>query len=213
MKEKLLSLCTSVLTALAVLTGSIAVPLLVRPFYWLHIKPFGLERTGLTAAQIREAYDGVMDYCLGLRDTFSAGVLPFSAEGASHFADVRVLFLLDLWVLLVSLAALVLLWFYRRHKAVELHRFRGRGSAFWGCVGLGAAFLVIGAAAAVDFDRAFTVFHTLFFPGKDNWLFDPYTDPVILLLPQEFFRNCAILILALLLITCAVLMLRDRRKR
>ena len=213
MKEKLLSLCTSVLTALAVLTGSIAVPLLVRPFYWLHIKPFGLERTGLTAAQIREAYDGVMDYCLGLRDTFSAGVLPFSAEGASHFADVRVLFLLDLWVLLVSLAALVLLWVYRRHKAVELHRFRGRGSAFWGCVGLGAAFLVIGAAAAVDFDRAFTVFHTLFFPGKDNWLFDPYTDPVILLLPQEFFRNCAILILALLLITCAILMLRDRRKR
>ena len=213
MKEKLLSLCTSVLTALAVLTGSIAVPLLVRPFYWLHIKPFGLERTGLTVSQIREAYDGVMDYCLGLRDTFSAGVLPFSAEGASHFADVRVLFLLDLWVLLVSLAALLLLWLYRRHKAVELHRFRGRGSAFWGCVGLGAAFLVIGAAAAVDFDRAFTVFHTLFFPGKDNWLFDPYTDPVILLLPQEFFRNCAILILALLLITCAVLMLRDRRKR
>ncbi|MBR5217888.1 MAG: TIGR01906 family membrane protein [Oscillospiraceae bacterium] len=213
MKEKLLSLCTSVLTALAVLTGSIAVPLLVRPFYWLHIKPFGLERTGLTAAQIREAYDGVMDYCLGLRDTFSAGVLPFSAEGASHFADVRVLFLLDLWVLLVSLAALVLLWVYRRHKAVELHRFRGRGSAFWGCVGLGAAFLVIGAAAAVDFDRAFTIFHTLFFPGKDNWLFDPYTDPVILLLPQEFFRNCAILILALLLIACAILMLRDRRKR
>ena len=56
MKEKLLSLCTSVLTALAVLTGSIAVPLLVRPFYWLHIKPFGLERTGLTVSQIREAY-------------------------------------------------------------------------------------------------------------------------------------------------------------
>ena len=213
MKEKLLSLCTSVLTALAVLTGSIAVPLLVRPFYWLHIKPFGLERTGLTVSQIREAYDGVMDYCLGLRDTFPAGVLPFSAEGASHFADVRFLFLLDLGVLLVSLAALVLLWVYRRHKAVELHRFRGRGSAFWGCVGLGAAFFAIGAAAAVDFDRAFTVFHTLFFPGKDNWLFDPYTDPVILLLPQEFFRNCAILILALLLITCAVLMLRDRRKR
>ena len=80
-------------------------------------------------------------------------------------------------------------------------------------MGLGAAFLVIGAAAAVDFDRAFTVFHTLFFPGKDNWLFDPYYDPVILLLPQEFFRNCAILILAVLLITCAMLMLRDKRKR
>ena len=40
------------------------------------------------------AYGDVMDYCLGLRPDFAAGVLPFSAEGASHFADVRVLFIL-----------------------------------------------------------------------------------------------------------------------
>ena len=43
-------------TALCVLTGAIAVPLLVRPFYWLHIGPLGLEAAaGLTAAEIREA--------------------------------------------------------------------------------------------------------------------------------------------------------------
>ncbi len=213
MKAKVLSGITAVLTALAVLTGSIAVPLLLRPFYWLHIKPLGLERTGLTAQQIREVYDHVMDYCLGLRGEFSAGVLPFSDEGAAHFADVRVLFRLDLIVLAISLAALLALWLYRRHQAVELHRFRGRGSAFWGCVGLGVSFAVIGGLAATDFDRAFTVFHTLFFPGKDNWLFDPRYDPVILLLPQEFFRNCAVLILTVLLLLCAVLVARDCRKR
>ena len=38
--------------------------------------------------------------------------------------------------------------------------------------GIGAVLLVIGAAAATNFDRAFTVFHSLFFPGKDNWIFD-----------------------------------------
>ena len=36
--------------------------------------------------------------------------------------------------------------------------------------------------------------HQIFFPGKSNWLFDWRTDPIILALPQEFFRNCAILI-------------------
>lgn len=214
MRQKLFSVLSAVAAALCVLTGSIAVPLLVRPFYWLHIKPLQLEAgSGLSAAQIREAYDHVMDYCLGLRPDFSAGVLPFSAEGASHFADVRALFILDIAVLLLSTAVLTALGIYCRRKAVQLHRFGGRGPAFWGCIGLGAAFMLIGALAATDFDRAFTVFHTLFFPGKDNWLFHPAADPVILLLPQEFFRNCALLILLVLLACCTILIVRDLRKK
>lgn len=66
---------------------------------------------------------------------------------------------------------------------------------------------------ATDFDRAFAVFHGIFFPGKENWLFDPATDPVILLLPEEFFRNCAIAIAASLLLICLVLILRGRRQK
>ena len=214
MREKLLSLFRSFFTALCVLTGSIAVPILLRPFYWLHIQPMGLEAAGgLTASQIREAYGQMMDYCLGLRPDFAVGVLPFSESGASHFADVRFLFLLDLAVLAVSAAALIALWFYCRHKAVKLHRFAGHSPGFWGCVGLGVTFAVIGALAALDFDRFFTIFHAVLFPGKDNWIFDPRLDPVILILPQEFFRNCAILILAVLLMACAVIIIRDKRKK
>ena len=214
MKGKLLSILCAVCTALCVLTGSIAVPLLVRPFYWLHIGPLDLESAGgLTAAQIKEAYGQMMDYCLRLRPDFAVGVLPFSESGASHFADVRFLFLLDLAVLAAGAAALVLLGLYCRYKAVELHRFRGHGPEFWGCVGLGAAFALIGALAAVDFDRFFTLFHAVFFPGKDNWLFHPQLDPVIEILPQEFFRNCAILILAVLLTVCVTLIVRDCREK
>ena len=78
---------------------------------------------------------------------------------------------------------------------------------------MGASFALIGALAAVDFDRFFTLFHAIFFPGKDNWLFHPRLDPVILILPQEFFRNCAILILAVLLAVCTALIVRDCRKK
>lgn len=94
--------------ALAVLTGSIAWVVLLRPFYYVQIGPLGVcQASGLTAAQARAAYSDVMDYCLGLRPDFAAGVLPFSAEGASHFADVRVLFILDLAVLAVTLLFLL----------------------------------------------------------------------------------------------------------
>ena len=52
--------------ALVLLTGSIAVPILCRPFYYAQIGPLGLEAsTGLTEEQIKTAYDEMLDYCQG----------------------------------------------------------------------------------------------------------------------------------------------------
>lgn len=217
--SKLLSLFTGVFTALLVLSASIAVPLLCRPFYYAHIKALNLDGyTGLSVEQIKEAFDQVMDYCLGLRPDFAAGVLPFSQSGASHFADVRVLFLLDLWVAVISLAALVILFVLSRKRKLTPAPLLGHGPGFWAAIGLGGLFLIVGGLAATNFERAFVIFHSLFFPGKTNWLFDWRTDPIILLLPEDFFRNCAILILALLVFWCVVLIAADllaqrRRKK
>jgi len=207
--SKFLSVLLSVLTALVVLTGSIAVPLLCRSFYYAHIGPMGLEGYGLSREEIETAYDEMMDFCLGRREEFSAGVLAFSQSGADHFADVRGLFLLDLWVLRASLAALLAVLVVCKVKRIRPQRFLGRGPGFWAAAGLGASFLLVGGLAALDFDRAFVIFHSLFFPGKDNWIFDWHTDPIILFLPQDFFRNCAVLILALLLLWCAALIAAD----
>ena len=217
--SKLLSLFTGGFTALLGLSASIAVPLLCRPFYYAHIEALNLDGyTGLSVEQIREAFDQVMDYCLGLRPDFAAGVLPFSESGASHFADVRVLFLLDLWVAVISLAALVILFIISRRKKLTPAPLMGHGPGFWAAIGLGGLFLIVGALAATNFERAFVIFHSLFFPGKTNWLFDWRTDPIILLLPEDFFRNCAILILALLIFWCVILIVTDllaqrRRKK
>ena len=209
--SKPLSLLLSLLLALAVVSGSVAVPLLCRPFYYAHIGPMALEGYGLGREEIIRAYDEMMDFCLGRREDFSAGVLAFSPSGADHFADVRGLFLLDLWVLGLSLAGLAGLAVYGWRRRVRPRRLLGRGPGFWAALGLGALFLTVGGLAALDFDRAFTIFHTLFFPGKDNWIFDWRADPIILFLPQAFFRNCALLILALLLFWCAVLLWADFR--
>lgn len=199
--------------ALAVLTGSILPVLLVRGFYTVQIGPLGIcEASGLTGQQAAEAYGDVMDYCMGRRPDFAAGVLPFSAEGASHFADVRVLFILDLAVLAVTLLFLLGLWIACRRRTA-LPRLAGRTPGFWAACGLGGGILIVAALAATDFGRAFSFFHSVFFPGKENWLFDPATDPVILLLPEEFFRNCAIAIAASLLLLCLVLALTGRKQK
>lgn len=207
--SKILSVLLSVLTALVVLTGSIAVPLLCRSFYYAHIGPMHLENYGLTEREIKTAYDEMMDFCLGKREDFSAGVLAFSRSGADHFADVRGLFLLDLRVLKLSVVGLGFLLGWCLMGKVRPYRFLSRGPGFWAATGLGASFLIVGGLAALDFDRAFVIFHSIFFPGKDNWIFDWQTDPIILFLPQDFFRNCALLILALLLVWCGALIGAD----
>lgn len=213
MKEsKPLCALIAVLTALVLLTAAIAAPILCRPFYYAHIGPMELEeRTGLAEDEIKTAFNEMLDYCLGGAE-FSTGVLKWSEEGKAHFTDVRVLFLLDLRVLGVSLVLLAAVLLYARFTGRTPARPLGRGPGFWAGAGLGAGFLLVGALAALDFDRAFVLFHALFFPGKDNWLFDPAEDQIINILPQEYFRNCALLILALLVLGCAVLIAFDLRR-
>ena len=206
---KLLSVLLAIAIAFTLLTGAIAAPILCRPFYYAHIGPLELEeRTGLTREEIRTAYDEMLDYCLGGKE-FSTGVLKWSQSGKDHFTDVRVLFLLDLRVFAAGIAAIVILLIAGRLRRRSPARLLGRGPCFWAGAGLGGAFLIVGGLAALDFDRAFTVFHTIFFPGKTNWLFDPNTDQIINILPETFFMDCAILILAVLVVGCAALILAD----
>ena len=154
--SKLLSLLTALATAVLVLSGSIAVPILCRPFYYAHIEAMSLpEYTGLTVDQIKQAFDEMLDFCLGLRQDFSVGVLSWSESGRDHFADVRVLFQLDLVLLVLSAAALVLLFLFARKRRLTPARLLGRGPGFWAAAGLAAVFLAVGALAATDFDRAF----------------------------------------------------------
>lgn len=61
--NKLPAIVMSIAVALAILTGSIAVPIIIRPFYYAQIDPLGLEQSsGLSREEIIEAYDEVLDY-------------------------------------------------------------------------------------------------------------------------------------------------------
>lgn len=56
---------------------------------------------------------------------------------------------------------------------------------------------VAGLAMTIDWEWAFETMHKIFF-DNDYWLFDPHTDPVITILPEEFFMHCGIFIVVLI---------------
>ena len=210
MKESILRRVAAVWLAVSlfffILTVSIGLPIYIRPFYYAHIDAMSLpEASGFTENEIRDAYDEVLDYLTLPGKTFGTGVMACSEAGAAHFADCKVLFDLNAGVLIASTLSLIALFFLR--KRFGPYRLGRRSSAFYAGISAVVLPLVLGGLAALDFDRAFVVFHRIFFPGKDNWVFDYYTDEIIRVLPQEFFMHCAILIAAGVLIQAVIILI------
>ena len=191
--KRMLSLLCMVCTILFLLTAAIGLPIYIRPFYYAHIEACDLVRvSGYSETEIRQAYDEVLDYLTLPGKEFSTGVMPHSTDGRDHFVDCKGLFDLNAALLLGSGAVLAALFVMRRKWGP--YRLGKHSACFCAAVLSVTAPIMIGCLAALDFDRAFVVFHSLFFPGKTNWVFDWYHDPIIRVLPQIFFRNCAILI-------------------
>ena len=217
MKTKIFSIGLIVVVAIFIVTLSIALPILVRPFYYLQIDALGVEKaSGLNREEVIEAYNEMMDYCIGLRSEFSAGVLPFSESGASHFADVRALFVLNFVALFICSALMIVSFVLVKKKKITLHRFCGRSVPFWSVVSIFSLASIVAIACVVNFKKAFLTFHQIFFPGKTDWKFNPYTDPIIELLPNQFFSNCAVFIFCGIVVSCVAIMLYEflpRRKR
>ncbi len=208
MKHKWLTLLLGLFTALLVIAGSIAFPIYFRPFYYWQVDALGIPAaTGYDRDTVIAAYDQVLDYLTLPGAEFGTGVFPHTAAGESHFADCRALFTLNTSVLLVSLAMVVLLSVLCRRGGFRLWYPRGRHIALWTGGGVLTVFATLGLLVALDFDRAFVVFHSVCFPGKDNWIFDVRADAIINALPTEFFVNCGGLILSGIVATSVVLII------
>ena len=188
-------------TALFILTAAVALVVLFRPFYYAQYKVIKeAEHTDYTKEEMKQAYDEMLDYCIGKSPEFSTGKLKFSEEGKEHFDDVKRLFILDFEIAAISLVGLLLLSFTKPKANFIKHT-----PVTYAAASLISAAAVISIFAAIDFNAVFTVFHHVFFQGRENWMFDPASDEIILILPEVYFRNCAILIAAVMIILCLIL--------
>ena len=73
----------------------------------------------------------------------------------------------------------------------------------------------LGLFFAVFFDRAFTLFHQLFF-AQGSWTFDPATDRLVQLFPEQFWTETsvaiAVVVVGLAIVVWAVARPRARSR-
>lgn len=146
------------------------------------------EISGMEKSEIIRNYDALITY---LSPFYSGDLhlptLPMSEGGRIHFVDVKNILVSIQYMMcitvIVSLVGGMYLIKKKREKVL-----------LYGAIGTLLFPVVLLIPIAVDFEKSFVFFHELLFQN-DYWLFDPTTDPVILMLPEEFFMHAACVIL------------------
>ncbi len=178
----------ALILTLAIIGISVVGTLAFRPLYYHDMEVLGIaEYTGLSEAEIRENYDTLIDYNMTWEDgNLEFPTLPMSENGKIHFEEVKEIFdifkYLAVFGSLLGVAGIVLMARKKEYRYLKM-------TAIVSC-GLP---VVLGILVALFWDEVFVIFHELFF-NNDYWIFDYRTDPIILLLPDEFFMHCALLI-------------------
>lgn len=142
----------------------------------------------ITKDELLKNFNILMTYLTNpLSHTLAMPDFPSSASGLKHFGDVKYLFHLAQAVFtLLAYPSWRFLKNSRAKKSLFLHQ-----RAFT----LAAILPIVIAVAGllIGFDQFFTLFHEALFPGDSSWLFNPATDPVIWVLPEEYFMHCFII--------------------
>lgn len=200
-------LIAAVSMALCLISLSVILTLNFKPLYYMDVKLMDLpEKTGYTEEDIKENYDALIEYNSVLyQGDLEFPTLSMSETGKIHFEEVKGVFMFFEAILfpITLLLSVVMIWFLRKEDALYLKW------ASYFMVGIPA---VLGLLIAINWNRVFVLFHEIVF-RNDYWIFDASTDPVITILPDEFFMHCALMILALVVLFSVICMLKYKGKK
>jgi len=197
----LAALCLLVL----IVSQSIIFPTFFRPFFRQQYASQGIaEYIGMSEEELIYVTVELLDYMRARRDDLEGiratvnGIEQefFSERDKIHMVDVRVLYdrlfttrNVAFWGLLALIGLMALTKSPVMHLMARCSR------------EVMAGFLLISVIMAIiiaiDFDRAFEIFHLIFF-DNDYWILFPPRDRLVMMVPLQFFINISIFIGSLL---------------
>lgn len=199
--NKVIQALISFTMLLCAISGAITTVIFISgPIYSFSINWFNLTTiSGLTHEALMDNYYVILQYLIN--PTINQLSMPYfsmSLGGAQHFEEVKVLFFINFILLLILLILTV--WFIRiirkNHWQIEMAPLFSLKMIFP---------LILLFFIVIAFDKVFVIFHQLLF-NNELWLFNPLEDPVITVLPQEFFM--ILFVIALLIYEVIILGIR-----
>jgi len=151
------------------------------------------EKTNLTRVSIESNYNAVVNY---IKDKNVVDLhlpsLAMSESGRVHFYEVKNIFLLlnniNIISAIMSLLLIFIFFYYKDFSFLKISS-----------ISLAVFPIFLGIPFLINFDGSFIFFHKILF-NNSYWEFDPSTDPIINILPQEFFFHCIMLIVFIMFV-------------
>ncbi|WP_131041062.1 TIGR01906 family membrane protein [Clostridioides difficile] len=197
--RKFLNVLFSICISIVIIVGVINFTVGFKQLYYFDINYLNIsELSGLSKADIKLNYDYLIDYNLNKNvSEFKLPTLKSSPQGKIHFEEVRNIFQninkLAKLLLVVSLVGIIL---SVKNKNIKILKTTS--------ITLIIIPLLLTVPILLNFEKSFIIFHKLLF-RNDYWIFNPDLDPVINILPEEFFFHSGMMILILILLVSIVL--------
>ncbi|HBF6021799.1 TPA: TIGR01906 family membrane protein [Clostridioides difficile] len=197
--RKFLNVLFSICISIVIIVGVINFTVGFKQLYYFDIDYLNIsELSGLSKDDIKLNYDYLIDYNLNKNvSEFKLPTLKSSPQGKIHFEEVRNIFQninkLAKVLLVVSLVGIML---SVKNKNIKILKTTS--------ITLIIMPLLLTVPILLNFEKSFIIFHKLLF-RNDYWIFNPDLDPVINILPEEFFFHSGMMILILILLVSIVL--------
>jgi integral membrane protein (TIGR01906 family) len=188
-KNKVVQALIAISLSLCILILIVKFALDFKSFYYFEVDRLNIEATSnIPKGEIIKNYDYTIDYLLGREGTkFELPTLPSSLFGQVHFEEVQKIFsALDVVLIVSIIISMIGIVFLYKKRNFNFVKQASNILTFFP--------IIFGAIFSLNFERSFIIFHKIFF-RNDYWIFDPQKDPIINILPQEFFFDIAIFIL------------------
>ncbi|CCL40401.1 TIGR01906 family membrane protein [Clostridioides difficile] len=197
--KKFLNVLFSVCISIVIIVGVINFTVGFKQLYYFDIDYLNIsELSGLSEDDIKLNYDYLIDYNLNKNvSEFKLPTLKSSPQGKIHFEEVRNIFQninkLAKLLLVVFLVGIIL---SVKNKNIKILKTTS--------ITLIIMPLLLTVPILLNFEKSFIIFHKLLF-RNDYWIFNPDLDPVINMLPEEFFFHSGMMILILILLVSILL--------
>lgn len=163
------------------------------------------EFSGVSKEVIKANYDVLIQYqSLFYQGTLNLPDFVMSTTGRIHFEEVKRIFeMIQIICLVTGVISIVMICQNIKQKEYRFLRLTPMFS-----IGIPT---VVGFFAAIDFDKAFVIFHKIFF-RNDYWIFDYTTDPIITILPERFFMHCLMMIILIVIVLSVIMYMIYKKK-